>query len=551
MLPFLRPYLWRMGAVLAISLLATALGLAQPYISKLLIDRALLLRDARALWQVAGLLVAATIGGFALNILASWRHVALSSAMLFDIRVALLRHLQSLSPRFYGRFRLGDLMSRLNSDVSDVQRVAGDTALAALANVLFLAGSIAMMLWLDWRLFLAGMLLVPAAVWVFLRAQRRLTALTKRMRELGADIGSILVDTLMGMRVVAALNAQAREVARFTAANRSFVQAMLRMQMTSYVAGALPGTLLTASTAVVVLWGGERIIAGELSIGTLVAFLAYQQRVFAPVQGLLGLSATVASTRVALARIGELFDTLPEVTEAPGAVPLAAVRTGISGRGLTVSHGRTPILVDADFDIPAGCCCAVLGASGAGKSTLADLLVRFIDPDQGQVLIDGVDIRAVRLADLRRTVLLVDQSPFLFNDTLGNNIAYGSGEVDRGAIHEAACNAGLGPLLARLPEGLDTQAGERGLALSAGERQRVALARALLCRPQVLVLDEPTSALDGETELAVAGRLRACLPDATLIVITHRPALAALADRVLTVADGRLHREPRCEASCA
>jgi ATP-binding cassette subfamily B protein len=465
--------------------------------------------------------------------------------------VALLRHLQSLSPRFFGRFRLGDLMSRINSDVSDVQRVAGDTVLAALANLLFLGGSVAMMAWLDWRLFIAGVVLVPAAVWVALRAQRRLTGLTRRMRELGADIASVLVDTIMGMRAVVALNAQQREVKRFTDTNRSFIQAMLRMQLTTFVAGALPGALLTVSTVVVVLWGGKRIIAGELSIGTLVAFLTYQQRVFAPIQGLLGLSATLASTRVALGRICELFDTPPEVTEVPGARPLAGVRRDLSGSGLAVSHGRAPVLVDAAFTIPAGSFCAVLGPSGAGKSTLADLLVRFLDPDRGQVLIDGIDVREFRLADLRRTVLLVDQTPYLFNASLADNIAFACPDADRDAIRRAASDAGLDTLLARLPEGLETPAGERGLALSAGERQRVALARALLCRPDVLVLDEPTSALDGDTEQLVAGRLRSCLPQATLIVITHRPALAEHADLVITVDEGKLRCEPRREPACA
>ena len=539
LLPYVRPYLPRLGLVLLISLCATALGLAQPYLSKVMIDGALLQRNLQVLAIVSGAMVAVTLGGFAVNILASYCHVALSAAMLFDIRVALLRHLQTLSPRFYGGFRLGDLMSRINSDVSDVQRAAGDTLLAALNNVLFLIGCVAMMVWLDWRLFLVGTLLVPGAVFAFLRVQRRVTALTREMRERGADLGSLLVDTVMGMRVVTALGAEEHEVARFSQRNAAFVQSMLRMQVASFLGGALPGTILAASTSAVMLYGGWRIVAGDLSIGALVAFMAYHMRVFSPVQALLGLSSGLASTRVSLARIFELFDTPADVTECAEPYPLKHLYDAIRFEGVHFRHDRDAVLAGIDFAIPAGSFCAILGESGAGKSTLADLMVRFQDPQAGRVTVDGVDLRMVRLADLRREVLLVDQSPYLFNDSLAANIGFALGAVPLAAIEQAAVDAGLAPLLARLPRGLDTPVGERGLALSAGERQRVALARALLRRPSVLILDEPTAALDAETEARVARGLREALPDATIVVITHKPALARAADMLVTLERGR------------
>lgn len=549
LLPFLRPYAGALFVVLLISLLSTALGLAQPYLSKLMIDQGLLRKDMNALLWVAGLMVMVSIGGFGVNMLASYRHVKLSAAMLFDIRVALLGHLQTLSPRFYGGFRLGDIMSRLNSDVSDVQRVAADTLLSVLSNLLFLVGSIAMMLWLNWRLFLVGSVLIPACIFTFVYFQRKLTALTREMRERGADLGSLLIDTVMGMRVVVSLGAGRHEVQRFRRQNDAFIGAMLRMQLASFMTGALPGAILTASTAAVILYGGSMIIDGTMTIGTLVAFMTYHGRLFAPIQVLMGLSSGLASARVSLGRIFELFDTPAEITEHTDAVPLESVRQGIRFDRVSMRYDRDMVLSDVDLTIAQGSFCAILGSSGVGKSTMADLIVRYLDPQSGTISIDGVDIRRLRLADLRREVLLVDQSPYLFNDTIAANIGFASPDADQDRITAAARAAGLDAFIARLPEGYATRTGERGLALSAGERQRIALARALLRRPSVLILDEPTSALDGETERLIAGRLRETLPDATIIVITHKPALAEMADYIITIHDGHVSMTARAASA--
>lgn len=539
LLPFLRPYRGALFTVLCISLLSTALGLAQPYLSKLMIDQALLRRDMGALLRIAGIMVALTIAGFGVNILASYRYVSLSAAMLYDIRAALLRHLQTLSPRFYGSFRLGDLISRMNSDVSDVQRIASDSLLSIISNLLFFVGCVAMMLWLDWRLFLVSVILVPTSLATFRYYQRRLTDLTRSMREKGADLGSFLVDTVMGMRVVASLRAGEHEIARFNQRNDAFVSTMLRMQVASFMTGALPGALMTVATSAVILYGGWRIIDGSMSIGTLVAFMTYHMRLLSPIQTLMGLTSGLASARVSLGRIFELFDAKPDVTERPDAAPLAQARE-IRFDHVAMGYDRGTVLHDIDLTIPAGSLCAILGSSGAGKSTMADLMVRYLDPIAGHVLVNGRDIRDYRLDDLRREIILVDQSPYLFNDTIAANIGFALPDVTQVQIEAAAHAAGLDAFIARLPAGYDTPAGERGMALSAGERQRIVLARALLRQPGILILDEPTSALDEETEQLVAGRLRAALPSATIIVITHKPALAQLADHVVRVENGHV-----------
>ncbi|MGZ6015703.1 MAG: ABC transporter ATP-binding protein, partial [Phenylobacterium sp.] len=517
--PFMRPYARGLVLVLLVSLFSTALGLTQPYISKLLIDKALLRHDMSALIEISGLMVAATVAGYVLNILASYRYVSLSAAMLYDIRVALFRHLQTLSPRFYAGFRLGDLMSRLNSDVGDVQRAAADSLLSVLSNVLFFVGCVTMMLWLNWRLFLVSVVLVPVCLFTFAYFQQRLTALTREMRERSADLGSLFVDTILGMRVVISLQAGEHETARFRQRNDAFVSSMLKMQIASFMAGALPGAIITAATSAVILYGGWMIMHGQMTIGALVAFMAYHARLLGPLQTLMGLASSLASTRVSLARIFELFDTPAEVTECAEPRRLSSVRRNIRFENVYLRYDRDPVLVDVNLEIPRGAVCAILGPSGVGKSTLADLMVRYLDPDQGRILIDGSDLRELALADVRREVMLVDQSPYLFNDTIAANIAFAAPDATQDQIETAGRAAGLDELIRRLPQGYETRTGERGLALSSGERQRIALARAFLRRPSVLILDEPTSALDAETERLIARSLREALPSAAIVVI--------------------------------
>ena len=321
------------------------------------------------------------------------------------------------------------------------------------------------------------------------------------------------------------------------------------MQLWSYVAGAAPGLILSLGYAAVFVYGGHRVIAGTLSLGTFVAFMAYQMRLLQPVQALMGLYASLATVEVSLARVDELFAARPEVEEPEAPVRLTHVIGAIEFDGVSIDLGRGGVLTDVSFSVSPGELLAVVGPSGSGKSTVADLLVRLIDPDSGTIRIDGRDIRTLALEDLRRRVVLVDQEPFLFHASIADNIRYARPDADEAELRASAKAAGLEDFINRQPDGYDTVVGERGTALSAGERQRLAIARAILAAPDVLLLDEPTASLDPAAERHVVGELRRLMHGKTVVVITHRAAVAEAADRVVQIADGRAVEVQRAMSS--
>jgi len=535
------PYWRRLAVVVALSGLSTALSLALPYLSKSLIDTALVGRDAGALYRTVALFALASAASFALTAVTGLRYTRVSADVLFDMRLALYRHLQRLSPRFYARTPLGDILARVNNDVGEVQRVAAESLLAWVGNVLFLAGSVAAMLWLDVRLALVAFAMMPPSAWALSRVRATLADRVRSVREAGAAIGSFLIETLQGLRLVVTSNAQAREVEAFRRRNAAFVDALMSMQLWSYLSGSVPGLLLSLGYAAVFVYGGHRVIAGTLTLGTFVAFIAYQMRLLQPVQALMGLYASLATVQVSLRRVHELLDAPPDVVERAAPVRLERLHGAVAFNEVTVDLGRGAVLKAASFSVAPGERVALVGPSGSGKSTVADLLLRLLDPDGGKITVDGHDLRDVALDDLRRHVVLVDQEPFVFHATVGDNIRYARPDATADEVREAADAAGLGDFIARLPQGWATVVGERGTALSAGERQRIAIARALLANPSVLVLDEPTAALDPATERHVLAGYERVMRGRTTIVITHRMRLAAAADRVLAIgADGTI-----------
>ena len=540
-LAYVAPYWRRLALVVALSLASTLASLIVPLLSRDLIDDALLGGDRSVLVRIVALFFGLTLLGFLLNVASGLRYTQVSAEILFDMRLDLYRHLQRLSPRFFARTRLGDIVSRLNNDIGEIQRVAAEAALSWIGNLLFLAGSVGMMIWLDLRLFLAGIAVLPLSIWALVIYRRRLEGRVATFRERSADIGSFLIETLSAMKLVVTANAQGREVTRFRDRNQAFIGALMAMQRVTYLAGGLPGVLLSGGMGGVFLYGGFRYLDGTLSMGTLVAFMAYQTRLMAPVQGLMGLYASLATAKVSLGRVHEIADAPVEVEEKSGVAAPADVRGMVEFDGASFSFDRgAPTLEDVSFTVAPGETVAIVGRSGVGKSTVADLLLRFHDPDRGAVRLDGRDLRALPLAFLRRHVALVEHAPFIFHASMAENVRYARPDASDGEVEAAARAAGIHGFIVGLPEGYETVVGERGAALSAGERQRVAIARALLADPSVLVLDEATASLDPLAERRVIDGYEALMRERTTLLITHRLGLAQRADRVVALDGARV-----------
>lgn len=540
-LSYLRPYRPQLAVVLAISLVSTGLSLWMPYLTKDLVDEALIGRNSAALFRIVILFASIGAIGFVLNVVSGLIYTRVSADILFDMRRELYEHLQRLSPRFYAVTRLGDIVSRINSDISEIQRVAAEAALAWVGNVLFLVGGIVILIWLDWRLFIVGLTTLPLSAWALVIYRRRLDARVTDLRERSAAIGTFLIETLQANRTVVTSGAEKREVSRFSKLNAAFVETVMGLQRVHYLVGGLPSLLLAAGTAAVFFYGGYRVVEGTMTMGTLAAFMAYQARVVAPVQALMGLYGSLAVAKVSWRRVEEILETPVEVVERANPIALPAVRGEVEFDRVTLTYGRgSAVIEDISFRVAPGETLAIVGASGSGKSTIADVLLRLLDPDSGVVRLDGHDLKDVRLADLRKHVQVVEQEPLLFHTSIEANVRYANPDASGEEVSRALEAAGISRFVANLPEGVKTVVGDRGVALSAGERQRIALARALVTNPSVLILDEPSAALDPASERQVIDGYRRAMQGRTTIVISHRLDVVRAADRVVMLEGARV-----------
>jgi ABC-type multidrug transport system fused ATPase/permease subunit len=552
LLALLRPYRTRVILMFVALFLATAASLAPPYLAGRAIDDGIRAGDASALtWITAAFVAAAAIyfvGTYAQTYLTGW----VGQRALADLRRRIFAHLQTLSIGFYSRNRSGVLISRLTNDVQALDSLVTDGIVTLFASTLTLVGTAVILYLLDPGLALITFLVFPVLFAGSIAFRIASADAYRQTREKIALITAYLQETLSGVRIVRAFGQEPRHERELSALNDDNRAANMK---TVYLNAAyFPSVeLLSAiATAAILLYGGDQVLEGAVEIGVLASFVFYLQSFFDPIQQLSQLYTTYQAGMAALDKIFDLLDEEPEVRDAEHAIDLPRVHGEVRFEDVSFSYGSPAgdaeadvaaalALDDVTLDIPPGQTVALVGATGAGKSTLAKLVARFYDPDSGRVLIDGHDLRDVRERSLRSQLGIVPQESFLFSGTIRDNIAFGADEDARAEIVEEAARAvGAHEFIERLPEGYDTEVGERGAQLSAGQRQLVAFARAAAADPRILILDEATSNVDVHTEAGIERGLRRLLAGRTALVIAHRLSTIRDAGRIVVLDHGRI-----------
>ena len=547
---FVAPHRRAIAALMLLSLLASALVLVQPYLTKLMIDEGLIARDFDRLLRVAITLLLIGFLSTVLSGVTRYWHTALSAKVLFALRESVYRHLQTLSPAFYSRHRGGDILSRLDGDVAEIQRFALDGLFAAFTGVVGLVGAVGLLFWLQWQLALVVLVLLPLE-WIYLRWMRpRVERAVRKLRERSADVSSFLVETIAAMKAIQTMAAETREARQLQGLNRSYLRDLLSLQITEFATQAVPNTLTTTTRALVFIAGGYWVIQGRMELGSLIAFSTYLGMAVGPVHTLLGLYMGLQRMRVSLARVQTLTHSQPDLQpdgDTAGQETVDVPRQGeVKLRDLVFTYpgNERPTIQSVTVCLPAGSKVGIYGPSGTGKTTLVDLLLRHFDPQQGCIEIDGIDLRSLDLSGWRRQVAVVAQDIVLFHASLRDNIRYAQPQATAREVEQAVARARLQSWVESLPEGLDTRISERGMNISGGQRQRIALARALLQDPVLVILDEATSAVDKVDEAAMMAVIDERFAGRTRLVISHRDAPLANVDYLLNVDQGQLRLRP-------
>jgi len=550
---FLRPY-WKTLLVSGVLLLGRAgMELVPPLFQKIIVDQVIGPRDVRLLGWAAGGLVAVYAVQQLVNAGDMFIRHALGEKFLLDLRVHVYAYLQKLSLSFFERRSTGELMSRVTNDVNALENFVTHGSALALVDLLRLGGGAVILLILDVRLALLVLMPVPVLAVALRLFNTRIRPVYRGVRARLGDLNAQLQDNLSGMRVIQAFGQEERELARFAVESTNYYQA--RVRGIRYWSTFFPGMRFVASlgTAIVLGAGAWMVVQGEMSLGTLVAFLSYITSFYEPINRLTEIDNVFQEAIAAGERIFELLDEQPDIQDAPGAVELPAIEGSVVFDDVHFRYGSPcpgvmdegydadrDVLHDVDLAMAPGEVVALVGPSGAGKTSIANLLCRFYDPIHGRVLVDGHDLRQLQLASLRKQVAVVLQDTFLFNSTIRENLLYGKPDATDEELHAAARAAYAHEFVMALPDGYDTEIGERGVRLSGGQKQRLALARAILADPRILILDEATSSVDAEAEYLIQQALESVLTGRTALVIAHRLSTIRDADKIVALENGRI-----------
>ena len=547
--PFARPYKRQIGFGVGFLIAVPAVAAVEIWLFKLAIDDVVVPADLSALAWLAPVVLALTLLGGALAFGEDYTWTWAGERFLLDLRTNFFDHLQRLSLDTLDRRRVGDLITRFSGDIQAIESfILGGLAelVSAAARIFFFAGALAL---LDWRLALVTLVVVPP----FALAARKFAGLAKRAarekRRRSGSLSAVVEESLSNAALVQSCNRADRERNRFRREGEGIVEAELSAVRVSGAFSPIVALIEVAGVLSVVALGTWSIQQGNLTIGGLIAFLAYLSQLLRPISDLSHLASSMFAATAGGERVIELLDEKPGVEDASGAVKLDRIRGAVELDGVTYAYpgARQPALNDVSLRVEPGEVVAIVGPSGAGKSTIARLMLRFADPASGTIRLDGHDLRGVTLNSLRENVGLLQQETLLFDMSVQENIAFGAEDASRAAVEAAARAAGAHDFIDALPEGYATRVGTRGRTLSGGQRRRIEVARALLRDTPVLVLDEPTTGLDAHAARQLAEPLRDLLRGRTAIVVTHDPELLRAADRTLVVRDGSLAESPRHE----
>ena len=544
LLAYARPYVHRILGALACMVLSSACAVAAPWLLRNIVDDVLISRNMVMLNLVAvGLVLlylAKSVFFYGQQYLMNW----VGQRVVVDLRLQLYDHMQRMSFRYlYGK-RIGEMLSRITNDVTILQGMITTVFIDIVVQAISFAGMIAFLLYINWKLSLLSFLVLPLAALVLDAASRRLRVVGHDVQQQLAGLSAIAAEALSAIRIVRLFATEEQEYGRFESQSNAHFRALMRGVQTNAALTGIVEVILITALAMILWFGGRLVVSGELTPGELIAFLGYLALLVQPVRVFSRVVAQVQQGLAAADRVFEILDVESEVTPPKHPERVDDIRGEVAFQGVSFAYNEGAwVLEDVNFRVLPGEKVAIVGPTGAGKSTIADLITRFYDPQEGAVLIDGRDIRKLDLKGLRRKVGVVPQDPVLLKGSIAFNIAYGCEDLSEGDIEEAARVAGIHDFVLSLPEGFNTEVGERGVTLSGGQRQRVAIARAIVRNPRILIMDEATSSLDAAVEQEIQEAMKKATSGRTSIVIAHRLATVREADRILVIDRGRIVEE--------
>ena len=539
---FFVPYWREEAAVLGCILLVSLLGLLPPLFTKWLIDVAIPQKSTElVLLNVGGMIVSAILAGF-IGVYQGYLNSVVGEGIMRDIRTSLVAHLHLMPISFFTDTKTGEIMNRVSNDVDNIDNIVTGTLVSIVTNVVTMLTTVVMIFVLDWRLAIVAIAVIPFMIFPLSPVGRRMYVIRKATREKRDEIESITQETLSisGITLIKSFVRESFERTRFFAAADSLMKLEVRLAMVGRWFMMLIGAMIVIGPAIVWLGGSWLAVQSSLTIGTIVAFVAYLGRLYGPASSLAGVQVQIVSALAVFERIFEYLDMRTEAADCAGTTLLERVRGEVVFEDVRFAYGERAALDGISFRIPPGQMAALVGPSGAGKTTITQLVPRFYVPQSGRITIDGFDICDLELNSLRNAIGVVTQETYLFHDTIGANLRYGRMDASRAEVEAAARAANIHDFIAGLPEGYETIVGERGHKLSGGERQRLAIARVLLKNPRILILDEATSSLDSHNEAMIQSALERVMENRTSLVIAHRLSTIVSANVIFVVERGRI-----------